>query len=163
MNTTSTRKIIATLMQLAITIVITGLVIGISHTIGRSPQSDYQTPPLAVAIHLLTVIPALLLGAFVNYARKGDALHRILGKVWALLLLITALDSFWIRDLTGHIGPIHILSVVTLVSLPLGFYHIRKGNVEAHKRAMRGAFIGLCSAALFALMPGRMLGNFLFG
>ena len=163
MNTISTRKFFALLIQLAITTAITGLAIGTTRAIGRSPHNDYQTPQWAVVIHLLTVIPALPLGAYMLYAQKGDALHKTLGRFWAMLMLITAIDSFWIRYLTGHIGPIHIFSVVTLISLPLAVYQIRKGDVAGHRRAMQGTYIGLCAAGLFAIMPGRTLGNFLFG
>jgi uncharacterized membrane protein len=150
-------------MLLAITTAITGLVIGMTLSIGRTPQDAYVTPRWAVIVHFLTVIPALPLGAYVIFSKKGDALHMLLGKIWATLMLVTAVDSFWIREVTGHIGPIHIFSVVTLISIPRGIYAIRKGNVEGHRRAMRGTFIGLCAAGLFALMPGRMLGHFLFG
>jgi uncharacterized membrane protein len=163
MTTPMRRNLTQPLKLLAITTAITGLVIATSMAVGRSPQDTYETPQWAITIHLLTVIPALPLGAYVIFSKKGDALHRLLGKIWAALMLVTSIDSFWIREVTGHIGPIHIFSVVTLVSLPMGIYAIRKGNVEGHRRAMHGTFIGLCSAGLFALMPGRMLGDLIFG
>ena len=151
------------LLLLAVTSAITGLMIAAAQAIGRTPQDTYDTPQWAVTIHLLTVIPALPLGAYVIFSKKGDALHMLLGKIWAVLMLVTSIDSFWIREATGHIGPIHIFSVITLVSLPMGIYAIRKGNVDGHRRAMRGTFIGLCAAGIFALMPGRMLGSLIFG
>ena len=156
-------NIAATLRRLAVTTAITAVVIGMALAMGRTPQDNYVTPHWAMTIHLLTVIPALPLGAYVILSKKGDAIHRLLGKIWGTLMLVTAIDSFWIREVTGHIGPIHIFSVVTLISLPLGIYAIHQGNIEGHRRAMRGTFIGLCVAGLFALMPGRMLGNMLFG
>jgi uncharacterized membrane protein len=163
--TTPTRNNIAKpLRQFAITVVISAIVIGSAIAIGRSsPRGDYHTPQWAVTLHLLTVIPALPLGAYILWSKKGDSLHRMLGKVWAVLMLVTSIDSFWIRETTGHIGPIHIFSVVTLISIPLAIYHIRKGNVAGHLRAMRGSFIGLCAAGTFAIMPGRTIGNWLFG
>jgi uncharacterized membrane protein len=148
---------------LVVRIAVIALVIAATLAIGRTPQDTYVTPQWAVMIHLLTVIPALPLGAYVIFSKKGDATHRLLGKIWAMLMLVTSIDSFWIREVTGHLGPIHIFSVVTLISLPMGIYAIRKGNVEGHRRAMRGTFIGLCAAGLFAMMPGRMLGNLIFG
>lgn len=163
MNLPIRRNFAKPLILLAITCAITGLMIATAQAIGRTPDDTYVTPQWAVTLHLLTVIPALPLGAYVIFSKKGDALHRLLGKIWAALMLVTAIDSFWIREVTGHIGPIHIFSVVTLVSLPMGIYAIRKGNVEGHRRAMRGTFIGLCAAGLFAMTPGRMLGNLIFG
>jgi len=163
MTAINLRAIAKPLALLILATAITGLMIAASKAIGRSPQDSYVTPQWAITLHLLTVIPALPLGGYVIFSSKGDALHMLLGKIWAALMLITAIDSFWIREVTGHIGPIHIFSVVTLISLPMGIYAIHKGNVEGHRRAMRGTFIGLCVAGLFALMPGRMLGSLIFG
>jgi uncharacterized membrane protein len=163
MTTTPTNSFAKPLIQLAITAAITGLLISAAQSIGRSAGNDYQTPGWAIVIHLLTVIPALPLGAYVLLNKKGDARHRMLGKVWAMLMLTTAVVSFWIRDITGHIGPIHIFSVVTLISIPLGIWRIRRGDVAAHRRAMLGPYIGLIAAGLFALTPGRMLGGMIFG
>jgi len=126
-------------------------------------QGDYRTPAWALWIHLGTVIPAVPLGAFVLWAPKGTRRHKAAGRVWALLMLVTAIDSFWIRGLTGGIGPIHIFSVITLYSIPMGIWHIRRGNVAAHQRAMRGVYIGLIVAGVFAMMPGRFLAHLAFG
>ena len=50
-----------------------------------------------------------------------------------------------------------------LVSLPLGIYRIRQGNVRGHAAAMKGLFIGgLVIAGIFTLIPGRILGNLLW-
>lgn len=144
-------------------ILVTGLVIGLTVAIGRTLGDDYQTPQWAIAIHLLTAIPALPLGAYILLSSKGDFTHRTLGKIWAALMLTTAIDTFFIREVTGHIGPIHIFAVVTLTAVPLGIYRIINGDVAAHRRAMLYSYIGLCSAFLFALRPGLRVGNFLFG
>lgn len=161
MNVTSPRKAATPLLQLAVTCAATGLLLVLARSLGRPAHATYHTPHWVVMLHLLTVLPALPLGAWLLYAPKGDAPHKLLGRIWGTLMLVTAIDSFWIRDLNGGIGPIHAFSVLTLISLPLAVYHIRKGNVEAHLRTMRGLYIGLCAAGLFALMPGRMLGNLL--
>ena len=132
-------------------------------SIGRTPGEIYYTPLPVLIIHLATVIPAVPLGAYVLWSRKGDAMHKRLGRVWAAMMLITAIDSFWVRGMTGAIGPIHFFSAVTLVSIPLAIYHIRNGNIAAHKRAMTFTYIGLCVAGLYAMVPGRLVGSFLFG
>jgi uncharacterized membrane protein len=55
---------------------------------------------------------------------------------------------------------IHVFTVVTLVSLPLGVYRARTHNVKAHRGTMIGVFTGgLLIAGLFTLIPGRLLGN----
>jgi uncharacterized membrane protein len=124
---------------------------------------DYHTPAWALWIHLGTVIPAVPLGAWVLWGPKGTRGHKTAGRVWALMMLVTAIDSFWIRGLTGGIGPIHIFSVLTLVSIPLAIWHVRRGRIAAHRRAMIGVYIGLFVAGGFAMMPGRMLSGLFFG
>ncbi len=119
----------------------------------------YKETPWALAIHLGTVIPALLLGGPILLMKKGTALHKALGRFWATLMMVTALSSFWLQGLIGTIGPIHIFSVVTLVSIPRAIWAIRKGDVRAHQRAMIGPYVGLLAAGLFAFIPGRLLSN----
>lgn len=126
-------------------------------------QGDYETPAWALWLHLATVIPAVPLGAYVLYAPKGTRGHKAAGRVWALLMLVTAIDSFWLRGLTGGIGPIHIFSVITLYSIPMGIWHAWRGNIVAHQRSMRGVYIGLIVAGAFAMIPGRFLSAMLFG
>jgi uncharacterized membrane protein len=133
------------------------------YAIGGADRGDWHTPSFAIPLHLATVIPALPLGLWVLLREKGTATHKLLGRVWGVLMLVTALDSLLIRDLTGGLEPIHIFSVVTLVSIPLGIWHIRRGNIQGHRRAMIGPYIGLIVAGLFALSPGRLLGTMLFG
>lgn len=125
--------------------------------------TTYQTPAWAVYIHLATVLPAVPLGAWVLWSRKGTPAHKAAGRIWALMMVITAIDSFWIRGMTGSIGPIHIFSVITLVSIPRGIWLARKGDIEGHIACMRGVYIGLIIAGAFALMPGRLLFTSLAG
>ena len=123
---------------------------------------------LPIIIHLATVIPAIPLGAYILWRRKGDRLHKMMGRTWGMLMIVTAIASFWIgRPGTGIAGSgfsfIHIFSVVTLISIPWGVWCIRKGNVAGHFRAMQGPYIGLLIAGLFAFIPGRTLGALIFG
>ncbi len=123
----------------------------------------YANSQWALFIHVGTVIPALFLGAPILLMKKGTPLHKALGRIWATLMMTTAISSFWLTGLTGGIGPIHIFSVVTLVSIPWAIYCARKGDFLRHQRAMTGPYIGLFIAGLFAFLPGRMMGNLVFG
>ena len=152
----------APILVLLATAGITYALVALAVSMGRAPGVTYHTPLPVLVIHLATVIPAVPLGAYVLWSRKGDAMHKRLGRLWAAMMLITAIDSFWVRGMTGAIGPIHIFSAITLVSIPLAIYHIRTGNVEAHRRAMTYTYIGLLVAGLFAMVPGRLLGSLLF-
>jgi uncharacterized membrane protein len=118
---------------------------------------------IALAVHVSATLAALPLGGHVLWARKGGARHRTLGRIWAALMMIAALSSFWLRDLSGGLSLIHLLSLLTLVSIPLGVWYARRGAIQAHLRTMRAVYIGLVVAGLFAVVPGRLLGTMLFG
>ncbi len=115
----------------------------------------------AVHIHLAATILALALGAFMLIRRKGTRSHRLFGWLWVVLMLMAAVSSFWITGLRdGGFSPIHILSVVVLVSVPAAIYAIRNGRVNTHRRAMQILFFsGLVLPGLLTLLPGRLLGR----
>ncbi|MHA6296836.1 DUF2306 domain-containing protein [Devosia sp. CAU 1758] len=123
----------------------------------------YDTPRLAVVVHLTTVLPALLLGAFVLANRKGDRLHRSLGRLWLALMLITAIASFWIRGPHGGFSGIHLFSLGTAVAVPAAIASIHGGNVKAHRQILTSLYVGLIVAGAFALDSGRLAGIFLLG
>ena len=140
-----------------LTLALTALSFGLSPaTNGRSAM------PVALLIHLGTVLPALPLGAYILLRPKGGVRHRLLGRIWAVLMVATAISSFWLQE-SGGLSFIHIFSVVTLVSIPLALFWIWRGNVERHRRAMTNTYIGLVIAGLFAFAPGRLLGSWLLG
>lgn len=116
-----------------------------------------------LAIHMATVIPALPLGAFVLVRRKGDRLHRITGRIWAALMMATALSSFGLTGMIGHLGPIHILSVLTIVAMPRAILAARSGKIAAHRRGVTIVYASMVIAGFFTFLPGRILGNWLFG
>jgi len=150
------------LRSIAMTIAAVGSLLLLGYLL-RGDGTAYRTPAWALWIHLVTVVPAVPLGAWVLWGRKGTRGHKAAGRIWALLMLVTAIDSFWIRSLSGGIGPIHIFSVLTLWWIPVGVWHARRGNVEGHRQAMVGVYIGLCVAGGFAMVPGRFLPHMLFG
>lgn len=54
---------------------------------------------LPVTIHLVAAVPALALGVPILVLKKGTPRHKVLGRTWAALTLVTAVSSFWIRTL----------------------------------------------------------------
>lgn len=129
----------------------------------RGDGNEYHAPAWALWIHLGTVLPAIPLGAWVLWGPKGTPGHKAAGRIWALMMLVTAIASFWLRGLTGGIGPIHLFSVLTLYSIPVSIWNARRGNIEAHRRAMVGVYAGLIIAGGFAMLPGRFLSMALLG
>lgn len=128
-----------------------------------------QLPPLFVGIHLATVLPAAVLGTVVLFMKKGTAVHRTLGKVYMALMAFTGLWTLLLPAYIGprlwnHFGLLHLLSLLTLWTVPTALKAARKGNIRGHKSAMLQLYIGgILIAGSFALFaPGRYLHEFLF-
>ncbi|OLP57152.1 hypothetical protein BJF92_06380 [Rhizobium rhizosphaerae] len=122
--------------------------------------------PLAVQIHVATVLPAAVLGIVLLLGRKGTRLHRLFGRIWVGLMAATALASFFIHEIGGVFGfsPIHLLSVLTLFGLWDAVARARAGDLAGHRRRMRQLNLGAIGlAGLFTLLPGRRMGAVLFG
>lgn len=118
---------------------------------------------MLTATHAFTACVGLLLGGYQLFRRvKGDRRHRLVGWTWVALLLYVATSSFAIRELRdGALSLLHVLSVVTLVSLVLGIIEVRRGRVVGHKAAMRGSWLGLVGALIGAVaVPDRAIPTF---
>jgi uncharacterized membrane protein len=122
--------------------------------------------PLAIQLHAFAALAAFALG-LVQLARvKGTGQHRALGFAWVGLMLVVAVSSFWIQDMRvwGRWSPIHLLSIFSLVMLPLGVYYAHTHQVRGHKLTMLGIFFGaLIIAGIFTLVPGRIMHQVVFG
>lgn len=122
--------------------------------------------PLVVQVHAYCALTALLLGAVQLSRRKGTTQHRVLGYVWVTLMVVIAVSSFGIHEINHWRGfsAIHLLSVLTLVTVPLALLAARRGDIASHKRNMLILFwSALVLAGLFTLMPGRILYRVLVG
>lgn len=119
-----------------------------------------------IVFHALVALSAFLIGLVQFAGPKGTTMHRVVGWSWVLLLMSVAASSFWIQGLR-QIGPfswIHGLSIYVLVSIPFAVLHARRHNVQAHKKAMIGIFLGaLVIAGLLTLYPGRIMHEVVFG
>jgi uncharacterized membrane protein len=114
-------------------------------------------------VHLVTIVPAVPIGAAMLLRRKGDRTHRLIGRVWAALMMVAAASSFGVHQLMGHLSPIHILSVITLIAIPRAIVDARRGRIARHRRTMTIVYAALVIAGYFTLIPTRLLGGFLFG
>ena len=123
-----------------------------------------QELTLPSAVHLAAVLPAVAIGVTQLLMTKGTRLHKSLGWIWVLAMVVVAASSFWILEIRKGAGwsVIHLLSAWTLISLTCAIWFIRRGNVRAHKGFMVGTLLGLAGAGIGALMPGRFLSQLLF-
>ena len=116
--------------------------------------------PLVVQFHAILALSAVALTIAIFSLRKGSRLHRVFGWTWVILMGAVALSSFWIGELRwiGPFGPIHILSVFTLVSLIRGVRAARSHRVADHRAEMRSLTFGaLILAGAFTFFPGRIM------
>ncbi|RUM21431.1 DUF2306 domain-containing protein [Rhizobium vallis] len=121
--------------------------------------------PLAVQIHVATVTPAALLGAYILLNPKGTPLHRLLGKIWMALMVVTATSSFFIHQISLIYGfsPIHLLSIATLFGSWNAVAAARRGDIRLHRRIVGGLYFGgIVLAGLFTLVPGRIMHRVVF-
>jgi uncharacterized membrane protein len=120
----------------------------------------------AIPLHAFAAMTAFVLGAVQLAAPKGTLPHRTLGWIWVAVMAIVAGSSFWIHQirLVGPWSPIHLLSIFTLVMLPLGVWMAHRHRVADHRRIMILMFTGaLLIAGLFTLLPGRIMHAVVFG
>ena len=124
-----------------------------------------QAEPV-IQIHAFAAMGAFALGLIQFAAPKGTLPHRTIGWIWVALMAVIALSSFFINEIemVGPFSPIHLLSIFTLVMLPLAVLHARRHNVKRHRGAMIGIFVGaLVIAGAFTFVPGRIMHAVAFG
>src|SRR5436305_14983521 len=112
--------------------------------------------PAVIQIHAFAALGAFALGAIQLAAPKGTIPHRTVGWLWAGLMLVLVLSSFFIHTirLWGPFSPIHLLSIFTLAMLPLAVWRARQHDVRNHRRALMGLFLGArVIAGVFTFLP----------
>lgn len=121
--------------------------------------------PWQLWLHLATLAVALALTPVMMLRRRGDNRHRLLGWIWAVCMFVTALISFDIRGINGGgLSPIHILSAITVVGVPVLILSARRRDIGRHRGQARGFVIGALLIAGFFTFPfDRLLGQWLFG
>ncbi len=120
----------------------------------------------AIQIHVFTALSALLLGTYLLIARKGTRTHKIFGRIWIGLMVVTSFSSFFIHSLRLYYGfsPIHILSVMTLIGSWQVVAAARAGRIAEHRRHVGNLYsLALLTAGAFTLLPGRLMHKLLFG
>ena len=120
----------------------------------------------AIPVHAFAAMAAFAIGLIQFAAPKGTLPHRTIGWIWVLLMAGVAISSFWIHTirLVGPFSPIHLLSIFTLVMVPLAVWRAHQHRVTDHRRIMIMTFTGaLVIAGLFTLVPGRIMHAVVFG
>jgi uncharacterized membrane protein len=138
----------------------------LAHAQLHAPRLDLiAAAPAAIQIHLASVAAAVVLATVQMVGPKGRTMHRVLGWTLAILLVITAIASLFIRNPNGGLfNPFQLFSVWTLVAIPLALIAARRHNVLFHARMMTGFYFGgLILAGALTFLPGRLMWRVFFG
>ena len=119
---------------------------------------------LPIILHVAAVLPTIPLGGWLLLARKGTALHKQLGKVWLVLMLITATTAIFIQT-SGTFSWIHLFVPLTFHAAWKVMSTARKGDIKAHKAHLVRTYLTalmIPGIAAFAV-PGRLMNVMLLG
>ncbi len=119
---------------------------------------------VAVTLHVITVLPCVPLGMWLLLNRKGTPMHKQLGKLWVLLMVITATTTLFIRD-GMEMSWIHIFVPLTYRAVWALVSSARKGDMRKHKNEIYGLFFGsLMIPGVWAFLGDyRLMGVMLYG
>lgn len=121
----------------------------------------------AVQFHVAATAIALGAGAVQLSRKRRGGLHRTLGWTFVVAMAAAALSSFFIhnsRGLFGLFSPIHLLSILSLVMLPLAVWYARRRNMRRHRIVVLSLFwLGLVIPGALTLVPGRIMHAVVFG
>jgi len=159
----------AVMIQLALAAAGVVVAVGVILALGRPHPHAFDAAlfarqPLVIQAHVIAAVTALVLGLIQFAGPKGTTVHRLIGWGWVLLMMTVATSSFAMLTLGGGFSPIHVLSAVVLVLVPLGIYAARRGRVDRHRGYMTGVFVfGLIVAGAFTFVPGRLMWRLFLG
>ncbi len=105
-----------------------------------------------IATHAFAAGFGLVVGGWQLFlSTKGSPAHRFAGRAWVVALLYVSVSSFWIREIRdGAFSFLHVLSVVTIVTVLLGLVAAVRGNIPSHRGNMTGSWLGLVGAGIAA-------------
>lgn len=110
-------------------------------------------------VHVSTAVLALVLGPVVLLRRKGDQLHRVLGRIWFGAMLTVNLSAFTMYGFNGLPNLFHGFALLSLSALLPGFFAARTyahsrapTDLQRHMICMHWAYFGLASAGLWQLI-----------
>ena len=119
----------------------------------------------AIIIHTVCAFVALGFGVAMWMRRKGTSSHKHIGRIFALLMFVTAVSALFIRHINnGSFSFIHLFVPLTFLGIIQAIYYVRKGNIKRHKSAVRGLFFGaLLIPGFLSFLPGRLMWVTFFG
>lgn len=112
-----------------------------------------------ITVHAISASYSLIFGAFQLLRRlKGGKLHKIVGRIWIAAMYIVCFTSFGIQTLNGGFSWLHGLSLLTIVTVSVGFWAAITRRIPAHKSFMTGSYFGVLGAFVGVItVPSRRI------
>ncbi len=128
------------------------------------PLADAALP---IQVHVATIVPAFVIGTWlIFFSRKGSRYHRLAGKAYLALMVMTSMAAVFVRSFSGlsmdvgplRLGLIHLFVPLTLYGVWGTLSALRSGDIAGHRGSMRGVYFGaLIIAGLLTFAPGRIM------
>lgn len=125
--------------------------------------------PLAVQIHVATVVPAFFIGTYqIFFSRKGAPFHRVLGYVYLALMTVTSIAALFVHQIMPRgpfagFSPIHLLVPLVLFGVIAALHGAWTHNIAQHRAAMLGVYIGgILIAGSLTILPHRIMHAIVF-
>lgn len=113
---------------------------------------------ILIAVHAIAASFVILIGPVQFLRRRKDARHRLLGRVFGIMMYFVCLSGMFIYTLDGGFTLFHFLAIFTFTTTTIGIVAIRRRNVRLHRGMMIGSWAGTVTAGAFAaLIPGRRI------
>ncbi|NNC36087.1 MAG: DUF2306 domain-containing protein [Acidimicrobiales bacterium] len=119
----------------------------------------------AIQMHTAAAFTALGLGIAMFVRKKGTRSHKMIGRIFVVFMLLTAISALFIRQLNdGQFSWIHLFVPLSFYAIAELFFYIRKGNIKKHEKAVKGLFFGaLLIPGFLSFLPGRTMWHVFFG
>lgn len=111
---------------------------------------DFVSTPLGW-FHLTTSCIAMLAGGFVLLSKKGTKIHKNIGYLYVVMMILVCGSALGIYKLTGAFGMFHVLAFLGFATLmagmsPILFKSLRKKYGVYHLWFMYYSVLGLYAA-----------------
>lgn len=119
---------------------------------------EFWITSMTGGIHALLAVICLLLGPVIFLRRKGDKSHKILGRIWASMMLALNITALLTYELHGRPNLFHAFAILNLIALIPAFIYIKKyqtsrnpKHLTLHQELMAWAYFGLAAAGVWQL------------
>ena len=119
-----------------------------------------------IQAHAYLAFFAIILGAMQFALPEGVLWHQSVGWTFAMAMMFVAGPSFFVHTINtwGIWSLIHLLSILTLVAVPLAVWRAHRHEVAKHRAGMILIYtLALLITGVFTLWPGRIMQRVLFG